>query len=498
MAQKSVKPFIRMTGISKSFGGVQALSDVDLTLYTGEVHALAGENGSGKTTLIKILSGVFQADSGTIEINGKSFKKISSLEAVRLGIQIIYQDFSIFPNLTVRENIAFSSEIMTGKKFVNKKRVNEIALSAMQKIGLTIDPDTRVELLSVADKQLVAMARALHHDAKLIVMDEPTTALTHNEVLRLFSIIESLKKRDVTILFVSHKTDEVFSITENYTILRSGKRVAHGSVATLTNQDFTYYMTGRKLEFKTMEREETGDVMLEVKNLGLKNCFTDVSFKLRKGSILAITGFLGSGRTEIAEALFGLKAADSGEIFIDGKRVKIQNVKDAMKNGIGYVPEDRLTEGLFLRRSIMDNAIITNIDKHSGSLGILNYPSASKEGEVWLKRMSLNTDKYKRLVSTLSGGNQQKVVLSRWLATEPRIFILNGPTVGVDIGAKYDLLEVLRGFSEEGMSIIIISDDIPEVMACSDRMIIMRSGRIIREFRTADVTEADVNAALNA
>lgn len=498
MENAKAQPFIRMKGITKSFGGVHALKDVDLTLYPGEVHALAGENGSGKSTLIKVLSGVYQADAGTIEINGKEYKKITALEAIREGIQIIYQDFSIFPNLTVRENIAISSEIMTNQKFVNKKRVAEIAKSAMDRLGLNIDPDLRVEMLSVADKQLVALARALHHDAKLVVMDEPTTALTHNEVLRLFSIVETLKQKGVTILFVSHKIDEVFSISENYTILRNGQKIANGAVSSLTNEDFTYYMTGRHFDFRAKDRPISDEVVLDVKHLHKKNCFEDVSFQVHKGEMLAITGFLGSGRTEIAEALFGLRPADGGKIVIEGQEVQIRSVQDAMKHGVGYIPEDRLTEGLFLRRSIMDNTVITNIDEHAKAMGVVDYPSARKEGEHWLRKMSLNTENYALPVASLSGGNQQKVILARWLATEPKIFILNGPTVGVDIGAKYDLHQVLRQFSEEGMTIIVISDDIPEVLACSDRILIMRDGRIIRELRTPDVTEEDINAVLNA
>lgn len=498
MEKMQREPFIRLKGIHKSFGGIHALEGVDLTLYPGEVHALAGENGSGKSTLIKVLSGIYQADSGVIEINGKEYRKLSAIDAIREGIQIIYQDFSIFPNLTVRENIAVSSEIMTGKKFVSKKRIAEIARNAMDQLSFNIDPETRVEMLSVADKQLVALARALHHDAKLIVMDEPTTALTHNEVLRLFSIVEKLKKKGVTILFVSHKIDEVFRISENYTILRNGQRIAYGQVKDLTSEDFSYYMTGRRFNNQKVRRQISDEIVLDVQNLSKQNCFSDVSFSVHRGEILAITGFLGSGRTEIAEALFGLNPADSGTITIENKKAKIRSVQDGMKYGIGYVPEDRLTEGLFLSRSIMDNSIVTNIDAHSKLFSIVDYPAARSEGEKWLTQMSLNTKKYSLPVSALSGGNQQKVILARWLATEPKIFILNGPTVGVDIGAKYDLHQILIQFADKGMSVIVITDDIPEVLACSDRILVMRDGRVIRELISADVTEDDVNNVLNA
>ncbi|WRS28541.1 sugar ABC transporter ATP-binding protein [Oscillospiraceae bacterium MB08-C2-2] len=496
MEQAQATPFIRMRGISKAFGGVQALKNVDLDLYPGEVHALAGENGCGKSTLIKILSGVYEADSGTIEINGQEFKKMTPLESVRLGIQIIYQDFSIFPNLTVRENIALSAEIMTNRKLVNKKRINHIATSALEKMNLNLDPDVRVEQLSVADKQLVALTRAIHHNAKLIVMDEPTSALTYKEVLRLYDVIDGLKKEGIAVVIVSHKIDEVFHISEKYTILRNGQHITSGNVAELTRDSFTYYMTGRDLRFTKMERTIEQDTIMEVKNLSVKGAFSNISFTLNRGEMLAIVGFLGSGRTELAQSIFGITPADSGSVYIDGKETVIKGVEDAEKHGIGYIPEDRLTEGLFMRRSIMDNAIVTNIDSHTNKLGVINQKRAEEEGTTWMKAMRLNTDKYERAVSTLSGGNQQKVILARWLATEPKIFILNSPTVGVDIGAKFDLHAILRELSEQGMSIIMISDDIPEVLACSDRIMVMRDGRFIAELVTRDTDEEEINKIL--
>ncbi len=496
MDESRAKPFIRLRGISKSFGGVQALKNVDLDLYPGEVHALAGENGCGKSTLIKILSGVYEADSGTIEINGEQYKKMTPIESVRLGVQIIYQDFSIFPNLTVRENIALSSEIMTNRKLVNQARITEIADSAIKKMNLDLDPDIRVEQLSVADKQLVALTRAIHHNAKLVVMDEPTSALTYKEVLRLFDVIHELRKEGIAVVLVSHKIDEVFHISQKYTILRNGMHIATGAVAELTRDKFTYYMTGRELRFTTMDRQVKEDTIMQVKNLGKKGYFSDINFTLNRGEMLAITGFLGSGRTELAQAIFGMTPADEGTITIDGQDVVIKSVDDALKYGIGYIPEDRLTEGLFMRRPIMDNAIITNIDSHTNKLGVIDQHAAETEGATWMKAMRLNTEKYERPVATLSGGNQQKVILARWLATEPKIFILNSPTAGVDIGAKFDLHAILRELSESGMSIIMISDDIPEVLACSDRIMVMRDGRFISELVTRETSEEKINQIL--
>lgn len=496
MDKNQATPFIRLKGISKSFGGVQALKDVNLDLYPGEVHALAGENGCGKSTLIKILSGVYEADSGTIEIDGQTYDKMTPIESVRLGIQIIYQDFSIFPNLTVRENIALSSEIMTNKKIVSHKRINEIATSAIKKMNLSLDPDMRVEQLSVADKQLVALTRAIHHNAKLVVMDEPTSALTYKEVLRLFDVINELRKEGITVVLVSHKIDEVFKISENYTVLRNGRHIASGPVAELTRDTFTFHMTGRNLRFETMNRVVAENTIMEVKNLSKKGYFSDINFTLNKGEMLAITGFLGSGRTELAQAIFGITPADSGTINIEGKDVVIKSVDDAKKHRIGYIPEDRLTEGLFMRRPIIDNAVITNIDNHTNKIGVIKQSEAEEEGAQWMQSMRLNTDKYERAVATLSGGNQQKVILARWLATDPKIFILNSPTVGVDIGAKFDLHAILRELSEKGMSIILISDDIPEVLACSDRIMVMRDGRFISELVTRETSEDEINKIL--
>ncbi|MFV0353253.1 MAG: sugar ABC transporter ATP-binding protein [Oscillospiraceae bacterium] len=496
MDKNQATPFIRLKGISKSFGGVQALKDVNLDLYPGEVHALAGENGCGKSTLIKILSGVYEADSGTIEIDGQTYDKMTPIESVRLGIQIIYQDFSIFPNLTVRENIALSSEIMTNKKIVSHKRINEIATSAIKKMNLSLDPDMRVEQLSVADKQLVALTRAIHHNAKLVVMDEPTSALTYKEVLRLFDVINELRKEGITVVLVSHKIDEVFKISENYTVLRNGRHIASGPVAELTRDTFTFHMTGRNLRFETMNRVVEENTIMEVKNLSKKGYFSDINFTLNKGEMLAITGFLGSGRTELAQAIFGITPADSGTINIEGKDVVIKSVDDAKKHRIGYIPEDRLTEGLFMRRPIIDNAVITNIDNHTNKIGVIKQSEAEEEGAQWMQSMRLNTDKYERAVATLSGGNQQKVILARWLATDPKIFILNSPTVGVDIGAKFDLHAILRELSENGMSIILISDDIPEVLACSDRIMVMQDGRFISELVTRETSEDEINKIL--
>lgn len=485
---------LKVTNVKKSFGGVKALKGVSLEIKRGEIHCLAGENGCGKSTLIKIISGVYSANEGEIEMNGVKQGKITPQGAIAEGIQVIYQDFSIFPNLTVMENLSINQELAGKKKIINKKRMKETAKEAISKINFNVDLDEIVENLSVADKQLIAISRALLNDAKLIIMDEPTTALTKKEVKALFEIIKQLQKQGIAILFVSHKLDEVFEISERFTILRSGENVATGKTQELDDKKFSYHMTGR--EFKETEylpTVETSENILEVKNLNLKNGYTDISFELKKGEILGITGLLGSGRTELAQSLFGYRKADSGVICIEGKEVKINSVKDGIRNGIGYVPEDRLTEGLFLTQSIKDNISLNKWDEYSKILNIVDQKKVNEEVEKWIKEFSIATQNKENPVQTLSGGNQQKCVLARWLSIDLKVLILNGPTVGVDIGAKYDIHGILRKLVQKtGVSIIIISDDIPEVLSNSNRILIMRDGKIAGEVNSANVSAAEL------
>ena len=482
-------PIVELREINKSFGGVHALKNVSLTIEKGEIHALAGENGSGKSTLIKVLCGVHQPDSGSVFIDGVECSHMTPLTAIKMGIQVIYQDFSIFPNLTVIDYTYIYSEIMRRSKLVDRKRMRETARKAVERIGFSVDLDEKVGNLCVADKQLVAISRALLHDAKLIIMDEPTTALTKREVTKLFEIIAMLQREGIAILFVSHKTDEVFEISERYTILRNGEKIITGDVSTLTREAFAYYMTGRNFTYKNVEASVHGETVMEVRGLGRKYEFSDVSFDLHKGEILCVAGLLGSGRTELAKALFGLEPADTGTIRIDGRQTRIRSVRDAMASKIAYVPEDRLTEGLFLQQSIYYNEVIANISKYTQKMGVLNTERMQDDCQRWMEEMSVNTSDILRLVSTLSGGNQQKVILGRWLATVPSVLILNGPTVGVDIGAKFDIHKLLRKLAQGDMGILIISDDIPEIFACSDRVLVMKNGRLSGEFVTSEINE---------
>lgn len=481
---------LKVENIKKSFGGVKALKGVNLEIKKAEIHCLAGENGCGKSTLIKIISGFYTADDGSVEFNGNKFEKITPSEAIDQGVQVIYQDFSVFPNLTVMENLALNMELMNKRKFVNYKRFRKIAEEAVAKINFRVDLDEIVENLSVADKQMIAICRALLNDAKLIIMDEPTTALTKKEVRALFDIIKSLQKLGIAILFVSHKLDEVFEISERFTIMRNGENVVTGRTDELDSKKFAFYMTGREFKEEYYEpADANGTPVLEVNKLTLKNGFTDVSFKLKKGEILGITGLLGSGRNELLLSLFGIYPADSGEIKVAGRPVHIKSVKDAIKSGIGYVPADRLTEGLFLQQSISRNTIISNIDKLSTRLGFLKGKEIENEVENWIQTLSIATNDVERPVQTLSGGNQQKVVLAKWLATDLSVFVLNGPTVGVDIGSKYDIHAHIRSLVKKGLSVIMVSDDLPEIINNCNRVIIFRNGRILCEVNSKETNE---------
>ena len=475
--------------IKKSFGGVHALKGVDLTIKKGETHCLAGENGCGKSTIIKVISGFYKPDGGTIEVDGKVFPVMTPAEAIKAGIQVIYQDFSIFPNLTVIENLAFNQVLANKKKFVNRKEFRKIAEDAVRKINFEVDLDALVETLPVADKQLIAISRALLDNAKLIIMDEPTTALTKKEVSRLFDIIAQLKKNGVTILFVSHKLDEVYEISDSITILRNGENVISCPASEMDEEKFTYYMTGRhfdKTEEEVFERK-IGNPVLEVENLSAPG-FENVSFTLHEGEILGVTGQLGSGRTELSMALSGMLKPTAGVMRLEGKEIVFASVNQAQKKGVSLVPEDRLTEGLFLPQSIIDNITVTRLDDIAGAAGIVSRNKVIEESAKWVKDIGVATKNHEFPVSTLSGGNQQKVVLAKALATNPKVLILNGPTVGVDIGAKYDIHHLLKELAAQGMAIIVVSDDTAEVIATCDRAIVMQAGKV-----TGKLTKEELN-----
>jgi simple sugar transport system ATP-binding protein len=493
-------PFVSARGINKSFGGVPALMDVSIDLIPGEVHCLAGENGCGKSTLIKIISGAEQADSGEIIIDGVSHAHINTNAAIQSGIQVIYQDFSLFPNLTVAENIVLTAEVASRKKLYSPSSVRPKAEAILKELDIDLDLDREVGELSVADKQLTAICRALVNDARAIIMDEPTTALTHTEVSRLFALVERLRERGVALMFVSHKLEEVLAISQRLTIMRSGRQVVSGLTSEFDQRSISHHMTGREVDESRVisDLDLSAPLALEVSNLSLAGAYRDISFGLRRGEILGVTGLLGSGRTEIAESLFGVTPADEGEIRVAGKPVAISTIQHAVAAGIGYVPEDRLSQGLFLEKSIADNIVAASLDTHRTRWGTLSRPGIAKTISKYFVGLKINARNAEAPVRTLSGGNAQRVVLAKWLATAPTVLMLNGPTVGVDIGSKEEILQLLRIEASKGMSIMVISDDAPELVASCHRVLVIKQGRLTHILEGDQITVDTIQERMSA
>jgi len=477
--------------IVKSFGGAKALSGVSLSVKSGEVHCIAGENGSGKSTLIKIMSGVHAPDTGLIRLGDKSFTKLSPREAVHEGVQVIFQDFSLLPNLTVAENIAIPTYISQNSRFFSKSKTKEIAANALDLIGVDIDINASVTDISIASKQLIAIARATNQGVKMLFMDEPTTALTRKEIKHLFEVVEQLKERGVATIFVSHKIDEIQEICNTITILRNGEVVADGIMRDFKRDSISEAMTGLNVSETRIAPplKKASTKVIDVRNLITKPTFSDISFSIAPGEILGITGLLGSGRTELAEAIFGQYPIDSGEVIVEGESIRLNSSPAALKAGIGYVPPDRLTQGLFLEQSILRNLVAVGIDQYQSRGKRLSKKRLAEAGEKWIKDLRIKTKNSLNPVTSLSGGNQQRVVLAKWLAMNPKLMILNGPTVGVDIGSKREILEIIRDRAQEGMGFLVVSDDIPELIQICHRVLVIKNGQISKEFNESELDE---------
>ncbi len=492
-------PFVTLKNISKRFVGVRALDSVNLSIEKGEIHCLVGENGSGKSTLIKIISGVERPDEGEMVIGGQAVTNAHSVDSIRRGIEVIYQDMSLFPNLNVAENIAVNQRIERGSTLIQWREIRRIAEEAIRKVGIDIDLDEIVGRLSVANQQLVAICRALTSDVRLLIMDEATTALTKVEIDRLFSVITELKDRGIAVLFVSHKLNEVLEIAERVSILRDGRCVGTFASRDMSDEKITYLMTGRNIDTAGQESGQArGRVAMEVRGLTRAGQYQDVSFILQEGEILGLTGLLGAGRTELALSLFGLNRPDSGEIRVFGERVRIGSVKQAMRLGIGYVPENRMVQGLITQQSTANNLQMTAAEKLTDSLGLLSERKRAEFVRQWVERLAIRVADASSPVLTLSGGNQQKVVIAKWLAIQPRILILDGPTVGIDIAAKSALHQMIRELAASGIAVLLISDEVPEVLNNCDRILIMKDGRLTREFSGGEATKELVQEAVEA
>jgi simple sugar transport system ATP-binding protein len=439
-----------------------------------------GENGSGKSTLIKIISGIVTPEPGaSIRINGKPVQALSSKSALDYGIHVIYQDLALYPNLTVKENIAFNRYIEGGHSLVNWKNMGTIAQKALAEIEQAIDIDRPVGTLSIADQQLIEIARSLVGNLQLLIMDEPTSSLTRKEVQALFTVVKKLQQKGITTIFVSHKLNEIFEIAERVTVLRDGKKVGTYAPQELDPDRLTFLMTGQTvLRSKPEPLPPKKKVLLDVRKLSKRGNFKDISFQLHKGEILGITGLLGSGRTELALALFGMNPPESGEIFLEGTPVRFPSNVAALNAGIGYVPENRMLQGLIMPQSIGANITVTTLTRLLQKFALLDYAKRSAAIAHWVKELAIKIASPEAAVMTLSGGNQQKVVLAKWLAANPKVLILDEPTIGIDVVAKNSIHQLVKNLAERGMGIIMISDEIPEVLHNCHRVLIMHKGAI--------------------
>jgi len=492
MDQHQTGAFVEMKGVTKHYAGVTALEGVDLTVAAGEAVCLAGENGSGKSTLIKILSGVEPASDGEIRIGGEKMNRFSPRMATAAGLMVIFQDFSLFPNLTVAENIAFAAELAGRRRFFNARSARAAARAVLDRVGVDIPLRARLETLPVAHKQIVAICRALACDARLIIMDEPTTSLTEREVRALLGVIRLLKEQGVAVVFVSHKLAEVLEVSERVVVLRNGRKVVEGPAGTFDTASLAMHMTGREVRDAVPGPvPDSGETLLRVEALDKPGSFRNVSFDLHAGEVLGITGLLGSGRTSLAKSLFGLVAPESGRIAVSGADVPLGDPVAASEARIGYVPEDRLTEGLFLTQSILHNVAVGRLGDHERG-GFLDHRALTAEASGWLRRLTVKAPSIAAPVQSLSGGNQQRVVLARWMARVPRVLVLNGPSVGVDVGSKADIHDIIRDLGAKGLGVIVISDDLPELLATCHRILVMKGGRMVEEIGAGSVTEDEL------
>lgn len=473
-----VKKLFEMKSVDKQFPGVYALQSVNFELLSGEVHALLGENGAGKSTLMKILGGIYSIDGGNIFISGEEEQITNVKDAQRLGISIIHQELALVPYLSVAENIYLGREPKKKSGFIDFATINNQAQEFLADFDLNIDAKTPVQKLTVAQQQMVEIIKAVSFNSKIIIMDEPTSSLTDTEVNFLFNTIRTLSKQGVGIVYISHRMEELFEISNRITVLRDGQYI--GTVNTKeTNQDeLIGMMVGRKLEnYYVRDFLKTEDTILKVDNLSKTGVLNDINFELKKGEILGFAGLVGAGRSELMKCIFGLDSYESGRIHIDGKEVSIKAPDDAIGNGIAYVPEDRKKEGLFLMQSIKYNVSINILEKFMGGFKV----NRRKENELvdnYIESLSIRTPNSMQHVNKLSGGNQQKVLIAKWLATKPKVLILDEPTRGVDVGAKAEIYSIMNELIKEGVSIIMISSDLPEVINMSDRIAIMESGSV--------------------
>ena len=479
------RALLRMRGIDKSFPGVHALRDVDLELRRGEVLALLGENGAGKSTLIKILGGAHSLDAGSIRIDGQDVEISSPVDARRAGIAVIYQEFNLVPALSASENIFLGQE-RSRAGFIRHRSERQQARELFRRLGVAIDPDARCGQLSVAQQQIVEIAKALSLDARIIVMDEPSATLTPQEVERLFVTIRELKSQGIGVIYITHRLDEIFEIADRVTVLRDGVEVDSGPVEGLTRSDLIEKMVGRKLENEFPKTRATiGAERLVVEGLTRGSAVRDVSFSVRRGEVLGLTGLVGAGRTETARLIFGADRLERGSIFLDGEKVEFSTPRQAIRRGICLLSEDRKADGLILGLSVRENFGLPNLSEFS-RLGFVNGRHESRALANYVEKLDIKVPHQEQLVRNLSGGNQQKVVLAKWLERNCEVILFDEPTRGIDVGAKYEIYQLINELAAQGKALVMISSELPEVLGMSDRILVMHEGRI-----TGEITDVE-------
>jgi len=489
-----VQEVLQIAGAAKRFGGVHALIDANLTLYAGEIHALLGENGAGKSTLLKSLAGVHQLDAGSIRLFGRDFNVSGTRGSQDQGIAVIYQEPSLFPDLTLAENVFVGRQLGKGLK-VDWREMNRRAGELFVRLGVPLDPSRRARGLSIADQQIVEIAKALSLNAKVIVMDEPTAALSGSETERLFGVARSLRNEGAALVFVSHRLDEVMELCHRVTVLRDGATVATAAISEVDIDQIVKWMVGREVsELFPKVASNIGETILKVEGLSREGQFDDISFDVKSGEIVGVAGLVGSGRSEVVRAIFGVDKYDSGSVEFLGEKLKRNSPGEAMQRGIAFVPEDRRQQGLFMPISILKNISITML-KTLSNFGLVSRSQELAEGEEWSRKLQIKFNSINDSVDRLSGGNQQKVVLAKWLSTQPRLLIIDEPTRGIDVGTKSEVHRFISEQASRGLGILMISSELPEVLGMADKVLVMREGRLVGRFSAKDATPENVIAA---